>query len=284
VFIPSSFRATALAAVVVCTPLIAHAQSLNLVGETGGAITPFASVPESSGLNPVVSFQALFPGDTFGTRFLVTLGADVGGRGEFGYTRASIATGDTGDVGQLFDRGFHGLHAKLVLVREGAGVPAIAVGGRVRWNGEELHLDNPMRNGDVFVVATKSFDATERVSVLVSGGVKLTNGSLFGFAGTAPDWSARGFGAVAVTMADRVSVGAEVLQQPNAFEGLPDADVPTTVSVYAKLSPLPDRLTFNLAFVRLAGELVTAPTSLPWLAVVDAKATASILVGATMRF
>jgi hypothetical protein len=282
-----SLRLIVLLLSLVCLPQLATAQSLNLEGQTGGVITPFAIVPDGQGLNPVVSFQSIFPGDTVGTRFLITLGADAGGRGEFGYTRAAIATGDVGDVGQLFDRGFHGVHGKLLLLREDTtpGVPAIAVGGRVRWNGEELHLANPMRNGDVFVVATKSFDVAEGASILVNGGVKLTNASLFGFAGTAEDWTARGFGAVAVTMADgRVSAGAEILQQPKAFEGLPEAEVPATVSVYAKFSPVPERLSINVAFVRLAGELATNPPTLPWLDVVDADATAGILVGATVRF
>lgn len=64
------------------------------------------------------------------------------------------------------------MHGKFVVLRENAsaGVPAIAVGGRVRWSGEELHLDSPMRNGDVFVVATKSFDVGAGVSILVNGG------------------------------------------------------------------------------------------------------------------
>jgi hypothetical protein len=56
------------------------------------------------------------------------------------------------------------------------------------------------------------------------------------------------------------------------------------VSVYAKFSPVPERLSINVAFVRLAGELATNPPTLPWLDVVDADATAGILVGATVRF
>ena len=221
-------------------PRLTAAQSLNLEGHTCGVITPFATVPDAPGLSPVVSFQTIVPGDTFGTRFLITLGASVGGRGEFGYTRAAIATGDAGDVGQLFDRGFHGVHGKLVLLHEDAtpGVPAIAVGGRVRWNSEELRLANPMRNGDVFVVVTKSFDVSEGTSVQVNGGVKMTNASLFGFAGTAEGWTARGFGAVAVTTANgKVSAGAEILQQPRAFEGLPEAEVPATISTPTLNSP-----------------------------------------------
>jgi hypothetical protein len=47
---------------------------------------------------------------------------------------------------------------------------------------------------------------------------------------------------------------------------------------------MPDRLSINVAFVRLAGELATTPPTLPWLDAVDAEATGSVLAGATVRF
>ena len=267
----------------------AQAQSLNVEGQTGGAVTPFATIPKSTGsamVHPLVSFQSLDLGDVIGTRYQISLAADVGGRLEFGYTKSAVATGSAEELSALFDRGFQNLHAKVLVAGDSmnGSVPAIAVGGRIRWNREELHRDGPMRNGDMYVVATRSFAVNTNLSILLNGGLKATNASLFAFAGTATGWAARGFGAAALVVANKVTIGSEVLQQPKAFEGLPEADVPATISAYVQATPAGAHLSLTLAIVRLAGEIASNPPTFPGRTSVDVKAVNRIVLGATVRF
>lgn len=272
-----------------CSVHTAQAQSLNIEGQTGGVVTPFATIPKSTDgslVHPLVSFQALPLGDVIGTRYQISLAADVGGRLEFGYTKSAVATGSADELSALFDRGFQNLHAKVLVAgdsKEG-NVPAIAVGGRIRWNREELHRDGPMRNGDIYVVVTRAIVVNTNLSILLNGGLKATNASLFAFAGTATGWTARGFGAAALVVADKVSFGSEVLQQPKAFEGLPEAEVPTTISVYVQATPAGAHLSLTLAIVRLAGEIASDPPTFPDRTSVDVKAVSRIVLGATVRF
>jgi hypothetical protein len=274
-----AFVRVLVALAVVLAARAAAGQSLNIEGQTGGIITPFAVVPSADGkaIHPTVSFHWLSLGDVLGNRYQITIGADVAGRVEFGYTKAAVATEiEDGGLNVLFDRGFQSLHGKVLIVAENAtpGLPAFAVGGRFRWNREELHRDEPMRNGDLYVVATKSFQLNDTVVLLLNGGINTTKASLFAFAGNATGWTARGFGAAAVGIDDRLQIGAEFLQQPKAFEGLPEIDLPTTLTAYAQITPVPGRLVFSLAVMRLAGEVDG----------VDLKAGAQLVLGASVRF
>jgi hypothetical protein len=267
----------------------AQAQSLNVEGQTGGVVTPFATIPKStdgSAIHPLVSFQSLDLGDVIGTRYQISLGADIGGRVEFGYTKSAVATGSAEELSALFDRGFQNLHAKALVAGHSTrgNVPAIAVGGRIRWNREELHRDGPMRNGDIYVVATRSIAVDSKLSILLNGGLKATNASLFAFAGNATGWTAGGFGAAALVVADKVTIGSEVLQQPKAFEGLPEAEVPTTLSAYVQAMPVRAHLSLTLAVVRLAGQIASNPPTFPGRPSVDVKAINRIVLGATVRF
>jgi hypothetical protein len=86
-------------------------------------------------------------------------------------------------------------------------VPAISVGFVARtdvrnvgnWMTESAA--NPATvggkyNGDIYVVASKVV-ATKLIPVVLSAGVRGTDAELWGMGGNAPDWQARGFGAVA---------------------------------------------------------------------------------------
>jgi hypothetical protein len=279
-----------IALAVFVAPRPAAGQSLNVEGQSGGVITPFATVPPASdgkAIHPTVSFHWLSLGDVLGHRYQITFAADAAGRVEFGYTKSAVATEiDDGGLNVLFDRGFQSLHGKVLVVHEDAlpGLPAIAAGGRFRWNREELHRDHPMRNGDVYVVATKSLRVNDALVVRLSGGVNTTKASLFAFAGSATGWTAGSFGAAAIGINDTLTTGAEFMQQPRAFEGLPETQLPATLSAFAHVTPVRDRLTLSIAIVRVAGEIDTGVTGVPGPDTVDLKAAASLVVGASVRF
>jgi hypothetical protein len=96
-------------------------------------------------------------------------------------------------------------------------------------------------NADGDVVATKTITQTP-IPVLLSVGVRATSSSLFGLGGNAPDFVARGFGTVAFVFKgpakSTLIFGSEVSQQPRRVEGLPLADIPTTLTYAARIVPL----------------------------------------------
>jgi hypothetical protein len=275
------FRVAVVFALALGIASASDAQSLNWEGQTGGFVTPFATVVESpaGGFGrPMVSFTVLDAGEVVGTHFQLSLAAGIAGRAEIGYTKTALETGSAGDVSDLFDRGFQSLHAKVRFVNEDKAtpaVPSISAGVQFHWQFGGLDGSTPIRNADVYLVATKSVPAGDRLAVVLNGGVKITNASLFAIAGTASDWTARGFAAAAVDVAGRVVVGGEILQQPKAFEGLPEADVPSTLSAFVRVTPVVDRLSVVLALVRLAGTIAPG---------IDADAVNRLGLGATFRF
>ena len=132
-------------------------------------------------------------------------------------------------------------------------VPALAAGfvarSQVRRVGGVLTASNT-NNGDIYLVGTKVIPV-KHVPILVNAGVKGTNASLLGIAGNAPDWQARGFGALALVLSGpaktKVAVGSEVAQQPRQIKDLPGATLPTTLTYFARLIP-GGEIPFNLDF------------------------------------
>jgi len=114
-------------------------------------------------------------------------------------------------------------------------------------------------NADGYVVATKTITQTP-IPVLLSAGVRATNASLFGLGGNAPDFVARGFGAVAFVFKgpakSTVILGSEVSQQPRRIEGLPLADVPTTLTYAARIVPFAKKkLNVDFGVLQAAGTI-----------------------------
>lgn len=54
--------------------------------------------------------------------------------------------------------------------------------------------------------------------LLVSGGLRVTNASLYGVSGNAPDWTAGVFFTGGVVLAERALAGVEYSQQPSEIE------------------------------------------------------------------
>ena len=257
----------------------ADAQALNWDGQTGGLVTPSAALaPSSTGRigRPVVAFSLLDAGEIVGRRFQISFTVGVAERAELGYTK-SATSGDIEGLAAFFDRGFQNIHGKVRLVADdpSSGRPAVAVGGRFAWQRSSLTEAEPLRCGDVYLVVTKSVTAGEGVAVQVNGGVKLTNATLLSLGGNASDWKARAFGSGAVVVRERVTIGAELLQQVQEIEVFGTADIPPTFSVYGRIVPVPNRFSVLVAYVRLAGVVATGA---------DLQALNRFAIGAAVGF
>lgn len=261
---------------------------LNWEGQTGAFVTPFAytsSSPAHKFGRPQAAFHYLNGGSVVGNDFQLSITEGLLKRVEVGYTRALQANGDS-TLAPLFDGGFNIFHGKVNFIDENAGkqkwVPALAVGfvarTQVRRVGGVI-TEKDTNNGDVYLVGTKVIP-THHVPILISAGVKGTNASLLGIAGNAPDWQARGFGAVAFILSgpakSKIAVGSEVAQQPHLIKDLPGATLPTTFTYFARVIPSTEH-PFNLDF----GVAQAAGTVLPGA---DVKARARFAFGMSYRF
>jgi hypothetical protein len=261
-----------------------RAQSLNWEGQTGNVITPDARVSESPARSighPVVSFHVLNGGEVLGNHFQTSLTIGVARRVEFGVSRSSVASINSGGLNTLFDRGFTTIHAKVNLLAENARskrLPGISAGVLTRW--QQKHLEGALgvatQNADLYVVATKSAPVRGRVSAIFTGGVKATNASLLGLAGNAPGWSIRAFGAAGVSISDALVIGVDLLQQSARIDGmLATTDLPATVAYYVRFIPIKARLDINIGIVRLGNTLAPG---------LDIKANNRLTAGASFRF
>lgn len=273
------FRTAVMAALACSCATVSGAQSLNWDGQTGGFVTPSATVAESPVKRlgrPVVAFLYLDGGPIIGRRFQIAITEGMAERVEVGYVKSAVS-GDTTGLAELFDRGFQNVHGKVRVFgsRDALGAPAIAVGGRFAWQINSLTDAAPLRTGDVYVVITKGWAASDQVTVVVSGGVKFTNAALLSLGGNAPDWCVCGFGAAGVVVKKTVTIGTEILQQPQAIQDLDTADIPPTFTAFVRVVPIANRLDIVASFIRLAGEVAPG---------VDLQATARFAIGAAFRF
>ena len=268
----------------------AHAQNLNWEGQTGAFVTPFAytsaSSPDGFGL-PAISFHYLDGGDVIGGLYQASATVGFFNRFEVGYTRAFNSAGSTPELSPLFEGGFNILHGKANLVTENAGkqnyLPALSVGfvarSQVRRVGGVI-TGNDTTNGDVYLVATKTITQTKAVPIVANFGVKVTNASVFGIAGNAPDWQARLFGALGFVLPGpagaKFVVGSEAAQQPPHIQDLPGATLPTTLTYFVRvLLPAQTRLNIDFGVARAAGEILPG---------VNIEAESQFAAGISYRF
>jgi len=269
---------------------MASAQGLNWEGQTGAFITPFAypSPSPSKGFGtPQVAFHYMNTGSVVGNDMQASFTVGFANRAEIGYTRAIAVDGDTAGLSPLFSSGYNIFHGKIMLVpenvRKSKWVPAIAAGFVARTNVSRVGgvlTGQDTSNGDVYVVATKTITQIKGLPILLSGGVKGTNASLFGMAGNAPEWSARAFGAAAfVTKGPKGSTfvfGSEFAQQPRFIKDLPGATLPTTMTYFVRIVPVADvPLNVDFGVAQAAGEIAPG---------VNLKARHQFAMGITYRF
>jgi hypothetical protein len=298
------FATLALLAALPFAAAATQAQSLGYEGPTGVFVTPIAytSASPANGLGkPSVSFHFLAGGPVIGDFSTVSTTVGFAKRVEFGYTSEIHAGGATlyfpGTAGivtaagvpgsSLFASDLNIVHAKATIVAENAGktkwVPAIAVGTIFRFNDHDV-FNGPANGGagtngysshnaDVYVVATKVVTQfTRKVPWLLSAGVRGTNASLWGLGGNAPDFTARGFGALAFIFTgpgkSTIILGSEVSQQPQRIKnplGV-NFDIPTSEVYAVRFVPSPKlKLNIDAGVLQAANKILTLPTTPPGL-------------------
>jgi hypothetical protein len=281
----TSSRLLLLAIVAMFAIVPAFAQSLNWDGQTGALVTPFAYVTSSpaNGLGaPTLGFHMINGGDVLGIQNQASVNIGAFKRLEFGYSRTLALSGNDGG---LFSQGFNTFQAKVNLLPENSfktNLPAISVGfvAHARVNRVADYLTNDKSNvGDIYVVGTKTITNVPHFPIVVSGGVKGSNDVLNGLAGAAANWTARGFGAAAFVVntpfKSKTTFGAEVAQEPSALKNLPGVVIPTTLTYFARIAPLPEKpINLDLAVGQFAG------TVAPGL---DLKARAQFAFGVSYR-
>jgi hypothetical protein len=245
---------------------ILHAQAMGWEGETGVFVTPLAYTASAPGekLHPVVGYHYFNAGPMVGQYHEASIEVGIGQRLELGYTHEYHAFGDDPTYSYLWQNGFEIFNGKVNLIPENYDekpwLPAISVGFMARANvrnGSFMLEPNTATvsgktDGDVYVVASKvATQAFKKVPVILSAGVRGTNAELWGMSGNAPDWEARGFGAVAFVFSgprgSTVTVGSEVAQQPHHPLGFPTLNIPTTLTYCARIVPS-TRYKFNIDF------------------------------------
>jgi hypothetical protein len=256
------------------TPVL-HAQ-LGWEGETGVFVTPFAYTASAPGqkLHPVIAYHYFNGGPIIGQFQEISTEVGIGKRVELGYTHEFHSFGDDPALSFLWQNGFEIFNGKVNLVSENSHgkvwVPAISIGtmvrGNVRNGGNYMEESNPAlgsgkTDGDVYLVATKIVPQIfKKVPVILSGGVRGTNAELWGMSGNAPNWSARGFVAVAFIFTgpkkSSIILGAEAAQQPHHPLGFPTLNVPTTLTYCARIVPNPKhQLNFDFGIAQIAGQV-----------------------------
>ncbi|HUO61358.1 MAG TPA: DUF3034 family protein [Candidatus Acidoferrales bacterium] len=264
-------RVSFLLAAVMLLGCFASAQ-LNWEGQTGALLTPFAYTAASPANNfgkPVVAFHYLNAGSQIGNYMTFSVTEGVAKYLEVGYTRTFVSEGDQA-LSPLFKNGYDTFHMKANIVPENYGknnwVPAIAIGGTIRTSINNV-ANNSKSNGDFYVVATKTVTQVKKLPFLVSAGYKYTNASIMGIAGNAPDFTSRAFGAAAVVLKGPaksvVVVGAEAAQEPNHLKYVPGCSIPTSLSYFARVVPIPEKpINLDFAVVQAAGNINRALPSL----------------------
>lgn len=272
--------------------LAARAQSLGYEGSTGVFVTPLAytSASPTKGLGkPSVSYHFLDAGPVIGAYSTISVTEGFAKRFEVGYTGEVHAAGSTAGLSPLWSGGFSLAHGKATLVPENFGknkwVPAVAVGGIVRMNDENVtdgSAGQGSTNGDIYIVATKIVTQTKKVPLLLSAGWRGTDASLWGLGGNAPAFVGRAFGAAGFVLTgpskSTIILAAEAAQQPRQINvsGVPSFDVPTSEVYAVRFVPSgKHKLNADFGVLQAAGRIAPG---------VDLKARARVAFGLSYGF
>ena len=279
---------------------VAKAQNLGYEGPTGIFVTPLAATaasPANGFGKPVIATHVLAGGPAIGTFTTYSITEGYGKRAEFGYTREDHATTDSKNAfSGLWSEGQNIFHGKINVLPENYGktkwVPALSVGGIVRTNDHYVfnnHAYNPGQanyNADVYLVGTKIVVVDKKLPVVLNGGVRGTNASLWGLGGNAPEWTPRAFGAVAFVLTgpkkSTVILGSEVAQQPqHVLSGSSSVlDIPTSIDYAIRVVPFAkQKLNIDAGVLQAAGRVGS-----PNLPGVDLQARARFAFGLSYGF
>ena len=267
---PSGILAIAVASIVLllCSrPL--WAQNLGWEGETGVFVTPLAYTAGAEGkiAEPVIGFHFLDAGPVIGQFYEASITVGLGKRFEVGYTSDMHAQGGNAELSPLWQNGFNIFHGKAVLIPENykkqAWMPAISVGFMARTQVHNVGgaiMNQDTANGDVYLVGTKTITQTKPIPIVLSAGVRGTDAELWGMAGNAPNWQAKGFGAMAFVFkapkASQIILGFELSQQPLHPPCLPPANIPTPLVYVVRFVPTPkQKLNVDFGIAQVAGQI-----------------------------
>ena len=272
----------------------ANAQALGWEGETGVFVTPLAYTASAEGqkFHPVVAYNYFNAGSVIGDFHEASIEMGVGKRFEFGYTREFHNFGGNAELSPLWQDGFDIFNAKYIVIRENSfnskWVPAISagiiartgvrnVGDYVKWVNDAKN-SNGSHNEDFYAVATKFVPtphAGPLAAVILNAGIRETNAELWGMGGNAPDWTARGFGALGFAFKgpDKSTIvfAAEASQQPHHPLGFSNAskeetvlNIPTSLTYCARVIPsAKHKLNFDIGIAQVAGEVYgSGPTGI----------------------
>jgi len=271
----------------------AQAQNLGLEGPTGVFVTPVAYTLASPSNNigiPSLAFHFLDGGSVIGYFSKISITEGAFSRIEFGYTRDVHQTAGDPSLSSLWHPGFDIIHAKVNFLPENTGhhnwIPAISGGFLERLQvhnvGGTINGKNT-NNTDVYVVATKTITQTKAMPVMLSGGIRGTNAELYGMAGNATRFQARGFGAAALVFKgprkSDIIFASEVAQQPPHPENLGAAKIPTTFTYAVRVVPTPEgplsKFNVDFGIAQIANHIMPG---------VDLKARHQVAMGISYGF
>ncbi len=252
----------------------AFAQNLNWYGQTGALSTPVAYVTASPAKSlgaPTIAFHGGLAGDVIGFQSQTSITVGAFKRIEFGFSHT--LTSDESAGGGLFRNDFSTLHAKVNILPENfhkLQLPAVSVGFV-----DHIHVTRVADMADghksnaatIYMVGTKMITAFKPLPFVVSGGVKGSNAVLFGLGGVAQNYEVRGFGTAGIVVKTpfkgaKAIFGAEVDQQPRHLRNAPTLSIPTELTYFARVMPIPERpINFDFAVAQLAGRVAPGQTS-----------------------
>jgi hypothetical protein len=249
-------------------------------------LTPFAYTagsPAGKFGKPEVAFHFLSAGNVLGNEYQFSVTEGFGKRFEAGFTQSFNQAGDTPVYSSLFTGDFSTLHGKFTVLPENSyktkWVPAIAVGAVGRFGDSRVDTNANViggnvtypsqKNGDFYVVATKTVTQVKGFPFVLSFGEKVTDASIMGIAGQAGNglnagtrWQGRLFGAAAFVVKgpakSALIFGSEAVQQPHYVQPLENTiTIPTSLSYFVRVVPHLEGspLQVDLGVVQAAGHV-----------------------------
>src|SRR5579864_8980206 len=232
-----------------------HAQALNMDGQSGIFLQPWAEVvpsPDHKFGGTTASFHMVDAGPVAGDYFNVGVEEGFGNRLEFGFTRSNHTDGGDPAISPLFNfEGMNIFNAKAKIIPAGAHkfkyVPAVSIGGVLRTNDPfvvQFVEHKNATNGDIYGVATELFTFGKKFAFVGTGGVRGTNAQKYGYGGNTVDWEARAFGGLAFPIPIKnvlvLTPAFEIDQEPSRIKYVPTARLPTDLIYALRISRFPD--------------------------------------------
>jgi len=240
----------------------AHAQALNMDGQSGIFFQPWAEVvPSPAGRfgGPTVSFHIVDAGPVAGNYLNVGIEEGFGNWLEFGFTRNNHTDGGDPGISPLFN--FSGMNifnvkAKVLPANYHGRkyLPAISVGGVLRTNDpfvSQSVVHKNATNGDVYLAGSKLFVFGHKFAFMLNAGVRGTNAEKYGYGGNTLNWQARAFGGIGFPIPIKkllvIAPTFEIDQEPERIKYVPTATLPTDLIYAVRISHAPDsRWSFDI--------------------------------------